>query len=187
MSCTNCNKCKSSPCACADHGLETPCNYTSCSDPNAEQCEEVLCAGCVSYCGNYFQVSDPLDPTSILFSVTNGERLDMIVQKLALLILNPGCMAPADDHSPYFLSVGTVTNSSVVLAWSGVSPLTTQINAYYSDTPGVWVSAGPSVAPTVFTQTVVGLTPATSYLFKIEAQGTVVDCDSVEVEATTLL
>ena len=52
----SCNKCKSSPCACSDHGLTTPCSYTDCTDPTAETCEELHYMKCVSYSGNTFQV-----------------------------------------------------------------------------------------------------------------------------------
>ena len=47
MACKRCGHTKSSPCACQDHGLTTPCSYTNCETP---ACEQVYCIECVIEC-----------------------------------------------------------------------------------------------------------------------------------------
>jgi len=172
----SCTKCKSSPCACADHGLTTPCSYPVC-DPPSESCEEVVCAECVSYCGPTFQITNPADPTDIQFNVYTGDRLEEILQRIALYMVNPACADPDDHHSVWHVMVTNVTNDGVTVSWDGaavfpLTPLIPQckgINVYSSQTSGVWVLANTS-APLLPTETslpIISLDPGTVYLFKV--------------------
>ena len=49
MACNKCGHTKSSPCACKDHGLTTPCSYTDCTGSfdskrgHPEHCDEIIC------------------------------------------------------------------------------------------------------------------------------------------------
>tara|TARA_Y100000590_G_C15578612_1_gene961436 strand:+ start:656 stop:1213 length:558 start_codon:yes stop_codon:yes gene_type:complete len=184
----SCHKCKSSPCGCNDHGLETPCTYNDCEQPS-EPCEDIQCAECVSYCGPYFQITEPGDPTDVLFSVSTGDRLEEILQKIALYLKQPDCAKPYDNHAVYHVQLSNITNDSVLVTWSGVSTTTTGFNVYWSEISGVWVQAniGLPLAASATQFNVTGLDPQTTYLFKVEALDPAGDCDSVEVEATTLL
>jgi len=187
----SCKKCKSSPCACADHGLETPCTYDVCPPP-AEPCEDVQCAECVSYCGPYFQVVDPTVPlpgVNVLFSINTGDRLEEILQKIALYITNPACAEPLQFHAVYHVVLNNITNDSVYITWSGVGPGTTGFNVFSSEVTGVWVqeNIGPLLGPGATSFQVIGLDPNTTYLFKVEATDGVDSCDSVQIQATTLL
>ncbi len=187
MGCTNCNKCKSDPCACMDHGLTTPCEYDDCN-PNAEPCDEIICAECVSYCGDTFQVPDPLDPTDARFRIEKGERLDQILQKLVIYTTTSVCM-DADQLHAVTVRLGNPTSTSVVVSWDYVSPAATEFNVYWSITSGVWVLAnlgGPLSALTT-SYNITGLNPATTYLIKVETGDGASTCDSVEVQTETLL
>ena len=58
MACNKCGHTKSSPCACQDHGLTTPCSYSDCTrEASTETCEDIQCAECVSYCQETFSVT----------------------------------------------------------------------------------------------------------------------------------
>lgn len=193
----SCTKCKSSPCACADHGLTTPCTYNDC-DPTSEPCEDITCAECVSYCGPTFRVTDPADPTDVLFEVITGDRLDKILQNIALYMVDPACADPDQHHAVWYVNVNNVTNGGATVSWSGVSSLSLGLMVYWSVTTGVWVAANLSgpLSPADGSFVVTGLNPNTVYQFKVES-GDALDpitgaligqlCDSVEVQVTTLL
>jgi len=172
----SCTKCKSSPCACADHGLTTPCTYNDC-DPTAEPCEDITCVECVSYCGPTFR-GVKAGGTNVLFEVESGDRLSKILQKMVLYITDEAC-AVQDQHH-------------------GVSSFSAGLMVYWSVTTGVWVAANLSgpLSPIDGSFAVTGLNPNTVYQFKVES-GDALDpvtgaligtlCDSVEVQVTTLL
>jgi len=179
----SCKKCKSSPCACADHGLITPCSYDDCAQPS-ESCEEVLCAECVAYCGPTFQITNPADSTDILFNVYTGDRLEETLQRIALYMVNPACADPDEHHSVWHVMVTNVTNDGVKVSWDGVAvfPLTPSLpqsaglNVSWSQTSGVWVIANTSGPLTTLdtSLTITDLDPSTVYLFKVTS-GTAVE------------
>lgn len=164
----SCTKCKSDPCACADHGLTTPCSYDDCTQPS-ESCEEVVCAECVSYCGPYFQVTDPSSPTDIQFNVYTGDRLEEILQRIALYMVDPACADPQDHHSVWHVQLSNITNDGVTISWNGVASQSVGLNIYWSITSGVWVLANTAgILPTTITSyNITNLQPATEYLFKV--------------------
>lgn len=171
----SCKKCKSSPCACADHGLVTPCSYDDCTQPS-ESCEEVLCAECVAYCGPTFQITNPADSTDILFNVYTGDRLEETLQRIALYMVNPACADPDEHHSVWHVMVTNVTNDGVKVSWSGIAPQSAGLNVSWSQTSGVWVIANTSGPLTTSdtSLTITDLDPSTVYLFKVTS-GTAVE------------
>jgi len=188
MSC-NCSKCNpNKPCGCADSALSTPCSYTDCAI-GSERCEDVQCAECVSYCGTSFQVVD--EQTENIFQIQNGERLDMILQKLALMIVNGfgTCNAENLHHAPYNVYATNITNTTADILWNGESTLTTGISVYYDTVvaPTGWVlSNATPVAPTVLTYGLTGLTPSTQYKIKLVSNDGSELCESVQILITTL-
>lgn len=186
MAC-NCNKCNpNKPCGCADSALHTPCSYTDCSVGN-ERCDDVQCAECVSYCGTSFQVTTETG----IFKIETGERLDAIIQKLALTVINgfPSCTADNVHHAPYNVYATNITNTGLDIVWNGESTLTTGISVYYDTvvSPTGWVLANTTpVAPTVLTYQLTGLTPSTQYKIKLVSNDGATLCDSVEILITTL-
>lgn len=186
MSC-NCNKCNpNKPCGCADSALHTPCTYTNCG-VGSERCDDVQCAECVSYCGTSFQV----ERAGNIFKVESGERLDMILQKLALMVVNGfgACNADNVHHAPYNVYATGITNTTINLVWDGESSLTTGVSVYYNNytTPGPWILANSTpVAPNVNTYQITMLAPNTTYKIKLVASNGTSTCDSVEIIVTTL-
>ena len=201
----SCIKCKSSPCACNDHGLVTPCEYSVEGDcaPDSELCEEVICEECVRLCNDQdFRITNVDDPDLVfphtLLSIGNGESLAMTLQKLYLYIKDKDCAAEdnAEGHGPYYVSLTNISVNTLTVNWTGLSPFTTSVRVFQSNDNGaIWIPSGASIIlPTTITSfNVVGLSGATDYWFKVVAQalavpgpGTV-DCESVEVHTKTLL
>ena len=189
MSCNTCNNCGStSPCGCKDHGLTTPCGYTDCG-PGNERCEEVVCAGCVSYCGTSFQI----DTQTGLFQIQQGERLDMILQKMTLMIVNGFGICNANDvhHAPYNIYAQNITNTSLDVVWGGVSTLSVSLEVQIDTviTPGGWTAVNTTpISPILVTYPIANLTPNTEYKIKIVSTDNVNGtCDSVEILIKTLV
>ena len=181
MSCNNCGSTSSSPCACHDHAMTTPCSYNNCEKRSTtELCEDLQCAECVSYCQDNFCVTNAAGQT---FCVNNGERLDFILQKMALFIKDPACWNSNIAH----IWADTVTIDSVKLMWSGVPTGTTSINVYYAVAAGVYVLATTTaLVPTATEYTLSNLLATTAYKFKVTATTGTGTCDSVELFLSTL-
>lgn len=196
MAC-NCSKCNSNkPCGCADSALHTPCTYTNCG-VGSERCEDIQPAECVSYTGTSFQ----LERAGYIFKIETGERLDLILQKLALTFINGfgPCNADNMHHAPYNFYAGAITNTTIDLIWNGESSLTTGISIYYIpyNNEGVstfislpepsWVLANSTpIAPNVNVYPLTGLAPNTSYKIKLVASDGNSTCESVVLLITTL-
>ena len=182
MAC-NCNKCNPSKCGCSDPAISNPCTYTDCS-VGSERCSEVSCAECISYCGTSFQVGG----VGQIIKIDTGERLDLIIQKLALMISQGVGVCTADDvhHAPYNLYAANITNNSAMILWNGESTLTTSIEVFIDDGTG-FVSAG-VVSPTVLQLALTGHVSATDYKVKLTStDASAATCDSVEILFTTLV
>ena len=186
MSC-NCNKCNpNKACGCNDTALHAPCSYTDCS-VGSERCEDVQCAECVTYCGTSFQVVKGAD----VFQINEGDRLDMILQKLSLIMINGFGECNADNlhHAPYNVYATQITNTTATILWNAESSLTTGISVYYDTViaPSGWTLANNiPVAPTVLTYQLTGLTPSTQYKIKLVSDNGISICESVEILITTL-
>lgn len=182
MAC-NCNKCNPNKCGCSDPAISNPCTYTDCS-VGSERCSEVSCTECISYCGTSFQVGE----VGEIIKIDTGERLDLIIQKLALMISKGVGACTADDvhHAPYNLYAANITNNSAMILWNGESTLTSQIEVFIDPGTG-YVSAG-VVSPTVLELALTGLVAATDYKVKLTSTDAgAATCDSVEILFTTLV
>jgi len=182
MAC-KCSKCDpQKACGCTDSALTTPCTYSDCS-VGSERCADVQCAECVSYCGTTFQV---IDPDGNVFKVETGQRLDSIIQRLALIVVNgfDSCSSDIVNHSVYNVFVTDITSTSALIQWNGVSTASTglQVQSYVG---GVWNNVGSVLANTALSYSYGGLTPSTDYRIRIRSLGAS-NCDSVEVLFTTL-
>lgn len=182
MAC-ECNKCNpAKPCGCSDPAITNPCTYTDCSVGN-ERCVDLQCTECVSYCGTSFQIGT----AGQILKVETGERLDSIIQKMALMISAGIGPCTSDDlhHAPYNLYATSITNSGFTIIWNGESTATTQIEVFVDPGTG-YVSAGTAL-PTVLQLAVTGLVAATNYKVKLTStDATAATCDSVELLVTTL-
>ena len=145
MAC-NCNSinCKSTNCGCKEGGLTTPCAYSQCTGTNVELCAECLCAECVVWCSNSFQIEDN---AGNIFTIAKGERLTAILQRVGLFLANPTC---ANSAIQYLFEVSK-TSTTITIGWAGVPATTTSVNVKYKPVGGSWGTAtgGGSLAPTV--------------------------------------
>jgi len=168
MAC-NCNKCNpSKPCGCTDVALSNPCSYSDCS-VGSERCAEISCTECISYCGTTFQVGT----AGSIIKIETGERLDSIIQKMALMISQGVGACTSDDlhHAPYNVYAANVTSNSAVILWNNESTATDQIEVFLDS--GLAISS---------------LTAATDYKVKlVSTDSLAATCDSVEILFTTLL
>lgn len=187
MSC-HCSKCNPfKPCGCDDTALHSPCVYTDCG-VGSERCDDIQCAECVSYCGTAFRIQSGND----IFQISTGDRFDMILQKLSLILINGFGTCNADNvhHAPYNVYAKNITNTGVVILWNNESTFTTGISVYYNTVvnPGPWVLANNTpVAPTVLKYDLKNLTPNTDYKIKLVSLYQNTPCDSVEILIKTLV
>ena len=182
----NCNKCNPTrSCGCADSPDRTPCTYSDCS-VGSERCSDIQCTECVSYCGTSFQVGT----TGQIIKIETGDRLDSIIQKLALMLSQGVGACTADDlhHAPYNLYASTITNTEVTLVWNAESSLSTGINVYYDDGTGYVLANLTPIATGVYTYKVELLTPDKEYKIKLQSvDAAAAVCNSVELVVKTLL
>ena len=185
MAC-NCSKC-SNKCGCEDIALSTPCTYTDCS-VGSERCDDIQCAECVSYCGTSFQIGDP----SALLQITKGERLDSIIQKFSMIIVNGlgDCTSNDSTHNPYNVYAGLITSSTVNVLWSGISSASSTVLNIYYDTqasPTNWILANPTpIVNTVSNYTITNLAAGTAYRIKVVDAESSIGCKSIEILLSTL-
>jgi len=186
MSC-NCNSNSSKPCACKDSSYVTPCGYTECKVGN-ERCDDIQCTECVSYCGTSFQVQT----ASGIFKIESGERLDQILQKMALTIANGlgACTADNVHHAPYNVYAAGIQANKATVVWNGISSLSASFRVQYFAIGAIgatWTTANLtpiSIAESSFEIT--GLSTATDYKIRVQSLFGGVYCDSVEILITTL-
>ena len=169
---TNCNKLK---CGCADHSLSTPCVYSNCRASTSEQCEDIQCAECVSYCDETFSV----EVGANTFMIETGTRLNEILQNIALFIKDPACVGSA----PSLIYIASITSNSVTVVWSGLPAGATVDVQFKTVASGGWATAATGVPAGTVSHEITLLTPATDYMFRV-VNGL---CESVEVYGTTLI
>tara|TARA_R110001592_G_scaffold315323_2_gene591262 strand:- start:52676 stop:53230 length:555 start_codon:yes stop_codon:yes gene_type:complete len=182
MAC-NCNSsnCKSTPCACRDTGITTPCAYSQCTGVNVEKCAECLCAECITWCQETIEVKDP---SNNIFTIAKGERFSAILQRVALFIKNPATAT----SSVQYLYIVNKTSTSVTLGWAGVPSSAASLNVKFKvSTSGSYGAApsGTAISTGLATFTVTGLTPSTVYKFQIDANVGGTMNGSVETYCTT--
>jgi len=194
----SCTKCKSSPCACTDHGLVNPCTYTGDCPETSEQCEEVVCEECVRQCEDYsLRITDTgaiglADPGKLL-TIGSNEPLSMTLQKILLYLDDPVCAKEdsLNGHAPYYVYITNITQTTLDINWTGWSSVTVDFLVKMSIDDGVnYIAILPAIAPTTPTMTYtvgvpVPLVPNTDYVFKVTARAGI-DCDSVQIAVKTL-
>lgn len=188
MACNKCGTTKSSPCACQDHGLVTPCSYSDCipdrKGSHPEHCGEVYCTDCVSRCRNSIQA--PNAANQYIFA-NNGDKLDNIIQRMFLFATQPACYDTSISH--LWHDPDLTTQSTVTLKWDSIPASVTTIDVQYSTMAGAWVTdtAAASLNTLTYEYTVgnvAALAPNTTYKFRLVSDGGA--CTSVELLVTTL-
>lgn len=179
----NCNSsnCKSTPCACKDTGLTTPCAYSECTGVNVEVCAECLCMECITWCQDTIEVQDT---SNNIFTIAKGERLSAIMQRVALFLKNPNDAT----KSVQYLYVINKTSTAVTLGWAGVPTTAASLNVKYKVATAGAYSAAPSgtaISTGLATFTVTGLTANTAYKFQVDSNVGGTLYGSVETHCTT--
>jgi hypothetical protein len=183
---SNCNKCnKITACSCSDYGLTTPCSYSDC-ESGSEKCESIQPVECTGYYGNTFQV----ETINGILKISNGDRLDVILQKFALLFANGLGVCTADNlhHAPYGLKGEALSSTSMIINWTGVSALSESFNLFYkiNDPLALFIQANTlPISNTSSSYTLINLTPGTTYVVYLESIDIALDtCNSVEILVT---
>ena len=179
MACNNCNntstKCDNLSCGCADTSQTMPCVYNDCSVKGAEQCEDIQCASCVSYCKDTFEASLGQN----ILQIANGERLDRILQRIVLFMSDANCITTA----PQLVSLGVTTSTTIIVEWSGVPSGSTVSVEYKLPSSGGWTQAATGLTSSTVAHTITNLTAGTTYQFRV-VNGS---CSSVIVTGTTAI
>jgi hypothetical protein len=181
----NCNSsnCKSTPCACKDTGLTTPCAYSECTGVNVEVCAECLCMECITWCQDTIEAKDS---SNNIFTIAKGERLSAIMQRVALFLKDPNTAT----KSVQYLYIINKTSTTVTLGWAGVPTSAASLNVKYKVSTAGAYSAAPSgtgVATSAASFTVTGLSPNTVYKFQVDAVVGGTPYGSVETYCTTTI
>ena len=178
MSCTKCGP--KSVCGCKDSAYTTvPSEYVNCSS-SSEPCDETIEAKCVRYTG--VAIAD-------LITISEGERLNSIIQKLILLAIDASCVdSESGCISVTDIDVLSKTNNSITPFWSLVS---TAINyrIKYKVVGAPSYTVLPVISGILNESTITGLLPDTEYLIFVKAictLGPLEGCDSVVISVKTL-
>tara|TARA_R110002126_G_scaffold147158_1_gene293183 strand:- start:3601 stop:4125 length:525 start_codon:yes stop_codon:yes gene_type:complete len=165
----------SKPCGCSDQALTTqaPCETGTLACPTPDPCPETFRAGCVVYTGD----------TIVDLGLVKGERLDVILQRMTLMITNPGCVIPTSTCLAVVgLLSSSITSTTVDLTWIPVSTALGYSVEYKLATDLTW-----TITTSVTTSEAVlgGLTPNTSYHIRVNATCAAGSCYSVTIEIKT--
>lgn len=176
----SCSKCKNKPCGCEDHGLTTPpvCAQDTFDCPAPEPCSETFSDCCVIH----------INDTIVDINLQKGDRLCDILQRLTLLITNPGCILPGSTClSVLGLQSTTITTTTIAIAWQ---PSTTAINylVEYKLSSAVTWTALPAIVPVANPTAVIGgLTPGETYDIRVASICAAGSCYSVTIQTQTVL
>tara|TARA_R100001129_G_scaffold108070_1_gene74033 strand:- start:359 stop:931 length:573 start_codon:yes stop_codon:yes gene_type:complete len=189
MACNKCGNTKSSPCACQDHGLTTPCSYADCTSPSSgreghpEHCAEIYCTDCIARCRNSIQA--PNGSNQYLYA-NAADKLDTIIQRMFLFATQPACYNLSIPHLWHDESLTTQT--TITLKWDSVPSVVTAIDVQYATMNGAWVTdTAVDLTPQTIEYTVgnvLALVPNTQYRFRLVSDNGA--CTSVELIARTI-
>lgn len=160
-------------CGCSDSALTTPISCPTGPDCEGETCPQVWDAHCIVYNGD--EIVD--------LGINPGDRLDVILQKLVLNSLNPGCVNPLNTcQSALNLRSTTVTNSSITIAWDTVGNGVSYQVEYKIAGAGSW-TLNPIV---IIGQDVIsGLLPDTDYNIRVNTVCGMGSCYSLTINVKT--
>lgn len=169
--------CTCSPaCGCSDAPLLTPppCTTGTPACPTGDKCPETFAAGCTVYTGD--TIAD--------LNILKGDRMDIVIQKLALFVLNPGCSYPASCQSVVGVRSTNVSATIIGVQWNPFAAATTYQVQYRATTSGTWL-LNPAVASTSSSDMIGGLLPATSYYVRVNTFCGISPCTSLTILVTT--
>jgi hypothetical protein len=160
-----------SNCGCAGQALpsNTPCNDQGYCEK--EPCSELFCQECIAQC----QPEMSIDlGTGDIFTIKPGDRLDEILQKILIAMVDPTIA----DVAPIGLRLLNKTETTIVLRWKAIAGKSYTINYTDGITP-LTVVAGSVDRFTLF-----NLASDTEYV--ISVTNTTDVCDSVNIKIKTI-
>lgn len=177
--CPTCN-CKKKPCGCEDQGLttNTPCAQDTPDCPNPDPCAETFSDQCVVHM-----------PDGIVdIGIVAGERLNVTLQRLALILTNPGCIMPGSTClSVLNLRSVKITSTTVKVAWNPSDTVDAGYIVEYKEASAMSWTANPMVLPSTNpTDTIGGLLPDTEYDIRVSTLCTMGSCYSVTIRVKTV-
>jgi hypothetical protein len=177
-----CNKCgNNKKCGCKDRPLVTQAGCSPNAEcPNPEECSETISTACSVYTGD----------SLIELGIIKGERLDIILQRLGLFILNPGCITPGSGcQSALGVKTYYIGPTSAKVQWQAVPGATSYQLEYKTAAATSWVLS-PAVAVILdqetYTDAIGGLLPNTEYYVRINTTCSSGGCYSLIISFTTL-
>lgn len=153
----SCN-CISTPCGCTETALTSPVT-TVCN--NAEPCEEITAFECVLYTGN--NIYD--------IGINNGDRLDVVIKKLALYLTDPTCYDPTavcQSIKEFEILDVKTTESTVFWSYPPAPAAITAVKLQYSTDPTFGTGVTDVSLSSSYTQyTIINLLADTTYYLRI--------------------
>jgi hypothetical protein len=154
----SCN-CISTPCGCTETALTSPVT-TVCN--NTEPCEEITAFECVSYTGN--NIYD--------IGINTGDRLDVVIKKLALYLTDPTCFDPTavcQSIKDFEILDIKVTEGTVFWSYPGAPAAITAVKLEYSTSPTFATGVVQVALASTYTQwTIINLLANTTYYVRIK-------------------
>ena len=195
MSCNTCGNKTSSPCACQDHGLTTPCSYSECT---TTICEEVYCAECVINCSDSAgrstgsiswdaEVSAGLTSAAGL-QMRSGDSVEEMLQRISLFIADPVGGVNSVPLAIAPLTVGARTSSSIQIKWSDVPLAVTSVLVYQAAAASTTWTLNSTINTSIQTtlqQNITGLIANTAYKFKLVSSDGTTSANSVAIYVNT--
>lgn len=177
--CKSC-KCDKKLCGCADKAqpVAPPCGQDTDYCPQPERCGEVFSANCVVYDGD----------TMVDANIFQGDRMDVILQKLVLWITNPTCIDTTGNCiSPVGFRSTYISQSIVKLTWLPGTGASLYYVEYKLASAPSWTGLVP-VPSTTTEYTITGLLPNSEYYMRVYSAcpGSGQLCYSVTLSITTL-
>lgn len=168
--CKKC-KCEKKYCGCADKAIPVaaPCSQDTLSCPSPELCPETFSAGCVVYTGN----------SIIDLGINQGDRMDVILQRITLWLTNPACIdGTGDCMSPLGLRSTYISQTIAKIAWNASDNSAGYVVEYKLASDVSW-SVYPSISPSISPEfTITGLASGEEYYIRVRSDCTPVPPNS---------
>ncbi len=165
-------------CGCGDMVLTTPpsCCAGIPACPNRDPCPETFSAQCLVYTGD----------TIANLNIQQGDRVSDIIQRLASLIINPGCAYPTSPCQSVVSFYSTyISATTIKLKWGAVSVATSYQVEYRLTTSPTWIlNAAVAVSPTPV-DIIGGLLPNSTYFVRVNTFCAAGNCYSMVLQITT--
>ena len=166
------------PCGCGDQPLMTPppCETGTQECPAPDPCSETFSDECLVHAGD----------TIVDTGIVQGERLDVTLQRLSLILTNPACMLPGSTCQPALgLKSTEITSTTISLAWLNSLTATGYTLEFKEASSLTWTLTTPIAVVANPTYMIGGLTPDTDYHVRINTICAAGNCYTVTILVKT--